>query len=240
MTQSSYKLLQDLKNSTNYECLTAGNDLEWGWDPLESNTDVNISDDTLKVVIHPKSSHGTGAVRGDMPFVPGHIYYWEIKVDGSPMATDMIVGVGTKDFDLESSKNEYTSLIGSDEKSWGYSYRGVKHHGGESLMYGQSYDRGDALIGVRLDMSRGTLEFFHNRIPLGVAFEKLNNTHLLYPMVCSTACRTNFTIKYCRSLPVNLQLYCLQAFDSSKNSLMPFGILKMVMDSWWIPKSYLS
>jgi len=44
---------------------------------------------------------------------------------------------------------------------------GVKHHGGESLMYGQSYDRGDALIGVRLDMSRGTLEFFHNRIPLG-------------------------------------------------------------------------
>lgn len=57
---------------------------------MESNTDVNISDDTLKVVIHPKSSHGTGAVRGDMPFVPGHIYYWEIKVDGSPMATDMV------------------------------------------------------------------------------------------------------------------------------------------------------
>lgn len=35
-----------------------------------------------------------------------------------------IVGVGTKDFDLESSENEYTSLIGSDEKSWGYSFRG--------------------------------------------------------------------------------------------------------------------
>jgi len=44
---------------------------------------------------------------------------------------------------------------------------GVKHHGGESLIYGQRYDRGDALIGVRLDMCRGTLEFFHNRIPLG-------------------------------------------------------------------------
>lgn len=72
---------------------------------------------------------------------------------------------------------------------------------------------------------------------LGVAFEKLNNNQLLYPMVCSTACRTNFTIKYCSSLPINLQLLCLQAFDSKKNSLIPIGIFKMLMDSWWIPKS---
>lgn len=238
MALSSFEL--DLKNLTNCECLTTDNDLEWGWDPLESTTDVNISNDTLDVVIHPNSSRGTGAIRGDMPFVPGHMYYWEIKVTGSPMATDMIVGVGTKDFDLESSENKYTSLIGSDKKSWGYSYKGVKHHDGESLIYGQKYDHGDALIGVRLDMCRGTLEFFLNRVPLGVAFEKLNDKHLLYPMVCSTACRTHFTIKYCRSLPVNLQFYCLQAFDSSKNSLIPFSILKMVMDSWWIPKSYSS
>jgi len=64
--------------------------MEWGWDTLESTTDVNISKDTLEVVIHPHASRGTGAVRGDMPFVPGHIYYWEIKVDGSPTATDMV------------------------------------------------------------------------------------------------------------------------------------------------------
>ncbi|XP_025196145.1 SPRY domain-containing SOCS box protein 3-like [Melanaphis sacchari] len=237
MALSSYKLLQNLKNSANYQRLNTNDDMEWGWDTLESTADANISDDTFNVLIHPNSSRGTGAVRGDKPFVPGHIYYWEIKVDGSPMATDMIVGVGTKDFDLESSKNEFTSLIGSDKKSWGYSYKGVKHHDGETLIYGQKYDQGDALIGVRLDMSRGTLEFFLNRVPLGVAFEKLDNVNL-YPMVCSTACRTNFTIKYCRSLPVNLQFYCLQAFDSSKNPLVPFGIMKMIMDSWWIPKSF--
>ncbi|XP_015368401.1 PREDICTED: SPRY domain-containing SOCS box protein 3-like isoform X1 [Diuraphis noxia] len=240
MTMSSYNQWEALLNSMDHDSLGASNHMEWGWDPLESTTDVSVSDDTFKVVIHPNTSKGTGAVRGDMPFMPGHIYYWEIKMEGSPMATDMIVGVGTKDFDLESSENEYTSLIGSDEKSWGYSFRGVKHHGGESLIYGQSYFRGDALIGVRLDMCRGTLEFFRNRIPLGVAFEKLNNKNPLYPMVCSTACRTNFTINYCHSLPVNLQLYCLQALDSKKTSLIPFGISKMLMDSWWIPKSYSS
>jgi len=63
--------------------------MEWGWDPLES-IDVNVSDNTFKALIHPNSSRGTGAVRGDMPFEPGHVYYWEIKVEGSPMATDMV------------------------------------------------------------------------------------------------------------------------------------------------------
>jgi len=101
---------------------------------------------------------------------------------------------------LESSQNEYTSLIGSDKKSWGYSYKGklngyirlffnfvfflavmlmcfffigVKHHDGESLIYGQKYDQGDALIGVRLDMCRGTLEFFLNRTPLGECYDQI-------------------------------------------------------------------
>lgn len=47
---------------------------------------------------------------------------------------------------------------------------GVKHHNGESLIYGQKYDQGDALIGVRLDMCKGTLEFFLNRTPLGECY----------------------------------------------------------------------
>lgn len=59
-------------------------------------------------------------------------------------------------------------------------------------------------------------------------------------MVCSTACRTQFTIKYCRSLPVNLQLMCLQVLDSCNDSLIPPGLLKRVMDSWWIPKLFSS
>lgn len=122
-------------------------DLEWGWDPLEATTDVSIANDSFHLVVHPNTSQGTGAVRGDKPLVPGQIYYWEIEVYGSPTATDMvthkfsiyycmvfmhviimmfsqIIGVGTNDFDLKSSEDKYCSLIGSDKKSWGYSYMG--------------------------------------------------------------------------------------------------------------------
>uniref|UniRef100_A0A2S2R044 SPRY domain-containing SOCS box protein 3 n=1 Tax=Sipha flava TaxID=143950 RepID=A0A2S2R044_9HEMI len=234
MAHPSYRLLKEVENSS----VVRPTDLEWGWDPLEATTDVTIGNDSFHIVVHPNTSQGTGAVRGDMPFVPGQIYYWEIEVDGSHTATDMIIGVGTNDFNLKSSEDKYCSLIGSDKKSWGYSYMGVKHHNGERSAYGLRFDKKKTLIGVRLDMWRGTLEFFHNRNPLGVAFGKLNKEHLLYPMVCSTACRTQFTVKYCRSLPVNLQVLCLQVLDSNNDSLIPSGLLKSVMDSWWIPKSY--
>ncbi|XP_050436212.1 SPRY domain-containing SOCS box protein 3-like [Adelges cooleyi] len=233
---SCYRLLKTIQPSS----VIQPKDLEWSWDPLEATTDVRLGNGSFHIVFHPKSSRGTGAVRGDTPFVPGQIYYWEIEVNGSHTATDMIVGVGTKDFDLKSSEDKYCSLIGSDNKSWGYSYTGVKHHDGESKAYGIRFDKAKTLIGVRLDMWRGTLEFFHNRNSLGVAFGKLNKQNLLYPMVCSTACKTQFTVKYCRSLPVNLQLLCLQVLDASSDCFMPPGLLKKCKDSWWIPKMYSS
>lgn len=65
--------------------------MEWGWDPLEATSDVNITNDSLDIVVHPNSSRGTGAVRGDRPFVSGQIYYWEIEVNGSHTATDMVM-----------------------------------------------------------------------------------------------------------------------------------------------------
>jgi len=235
MAHPSYRLSKDIQSRSS-ACPAA--DLEWGWDPLEATADVTMANGSFDIVVHPNSSRGTGAVRGDLPFVPGQIYYWEIEVNGSHTATDMIVGVGTKDFNLKSSEDKYCSLIGSDKKSWGYSYMGVKHHDGKRSAYGLRFDKSSTLIGVRLDMWRGTLEFFHNRNPLGVAFGKLNKEHLLYPMVCSTACRTKFTVRYCRSLPVNLQLLCLQVLDSSKDSKIPPGLLKDVEDSWWIPNLF--
>lgn len=75
----------------NFRPLRARVDLEWGWDPLEATTDVNIADDTFDIVVHPNSSRGTGGVRGDMAFVPGQMYYWEIEVNGSHTATDTVM-----------------------------------------------------------------------------------------------------------------------------------------------------
>lgn len=65
--------------------------MEWAWDPLEATTDVNIADDSSIIMFHPNSSRGTGAVRGNAPFEPGQIYYWEIEVNSSQTATDMVI-----------------------------------------------------------------------------------------------------------------------------------------------------
>lgn len=58
---------------------------------MEATTDVNIAGNSFDIVVHPNCSRGTGAVRGDTPFVPGQIYYWEIEVNGSHTATDMVI-----------------------------------------------------------------------------------------------------------------------------------------------------
>lgn len=65
--------------------------MEWRWDPAEATTKVEISNDMLDILIHPLSSDGTGAVRGNIPFTHGHIYYWEIEVKGYRTCTDTVM-----------------------------------------------------------------------------------------------------------------------------------------------------
>lgn len=65
--------------------------MEWRWDPLEATTEVQMANNSFEIIFHPNSSQGTGAVRGNIPFVRGHIYYWEIEVIGSTTATDIVI-----------------------------------------------------------------------------------------------------------------------------------------------------
>lgn len=50
-----------------------------------------MANNSFEILFHPNSSQGTGAVRGNIPFVRGHIYYWEIEMIGSNTATDIVI-----------------------------------------------------------------------------------------------------------------------------------------------------
>lgn len=73
-----------------------------------------------------------------------------------------MVGVGTDAVDLKEYQYQFTSALGLDDNSWGFSYRGMIHHGNVLKYYGESYTQ-QCIIGVYLDLSRGHLEFYVNR-----------------------------------------------------------------------------
>ncbi len=74
-----------------------------------------------------------------------------------------MVGIGTDKVDLLTSyQYKYSSLLGLDNQSWGYSYRGLAQHSGRLKYYGKRYSS-LCIVGVYLDLRRRYIEFYLNR-----------------------------------------------------------------------------
>ncbi|XP_021930613.1 SPRY domain-containing SOCS box protein 3 isoform X2 [Zootermopsis nevadensis] len=210
---------------------------EWVWDNSALSSASQLFLEGREVRFHPCYSCGTAAVRGSRPCVGGNIYYWEIKVLTPLFGTDVMIGVGTDKVDLEASQFHFCSLLGSDEESWGYSYNGSIQHEGKMQAYGPSYSQG-SIVGVYLDMWKGTLEFYLNRKPLGVAFTSLQG-RTLYPMLCSTAARSAMKVIYSSSSPSTLKLLCLKSVSTNSDMMkilktVPFLRNQIERYYWWL------
>ncbi|XP_050309355.1 SPRY domain-containing SOCS box protein 3 [Anthonomus grandis grandis] len=180
---------------------------DWTWHEPRSAT-IQVSNHGRDVLFNPVYSCGTAAVRGTTPFKQNHHYYWEIKILSKLYGTDCMIGVGTSNVDLKKAQFRFCSILGMDNDSWGYSYQGRIYHGQLQRMYGREFNIG-SLIGVYLDMCNGTLEFYLNRTPLGIAFKDLKGKEL-YPMVSSTAAQSAMRLTCCMSRQQSLQIISLK------------------------------
>lgn len=77
-----------------------------------------------------------------------------------------MVGVGTANAELDNASELFCALLGRDQESWGFSYKGYLQHNGKVCKYGTTFGQ-DNLVGIHLDTWSGTLQFFLNRKPLG-------------------------------------------------------------------------
>nr|XP_012598963.1 SPRY domain-containing SOCS box protein 3 isoform X2 [Microcebus murinus] len=180
-------------------------DFDWVWDDLNKSSATLLSCDNRKVSFHMEYSCGTAAIRGTKELGEGQ-HFWEIKMTSPVYGTDMMVGIGTSDVDLDKYHHTFCSLLGRDEDSWGLSYTGLLHHKGDKTSFSSRFGQG-SIIGVHLDTWHGTLTFFKNRKCIGVAATKLQNKKF-YPMVCSTAAKSSMkVIRSCASV-TSLQYLC--------------------------------
>ncbi|XP_063337447.1 SPRY domain-containing SOCS box protein 3-like isoform X2 [Pelmatolapia mariae] len=189
------------------DCLYGEEDkgFDWVWDDHCKSSGAFLSCDNRKVSFHSDYSCGTAAIRGNKELADGQ-HYWEIKMTSPVYGTDMMVGVGTSEVNLEKFNYNFGSLLGHDEDSWGLSYTGLFQHKGDKIKFSSRFGQG-SIIGVHLDTWHGTLTFYKNRHCIGVAATRLHNKKL-YPMVCSTAAKSSMKVMRACYTPTSLQYLC--------------------------------
>ncbi|XP_037546768.1 SPRY domain-containing SOCS box protein 3 [Nematolebias whitei] len=177
----------------------------WVWDEGCKSSGAYLSCDSRKVSFHSDYSCGTAAIRGTKELSDGQ-HYWEVKMTSPVYGTDMMVGIGTSEVNLEMFKYSFGSLLGHDEDSWGLSYTGLLQHKGDKVKFSSRFSQG-SIIGVHLDTWHGTLTFYKNRHCIGVAATRLQNKKF-YPMVCSTAAKSSMKVIRACYTPTSLQYLC--------------------------------
>ncbi|CAJ1080907.1 SPRY domain-containing SOCS box protein 3-like [Xyrichtys novacula] len=189
------------------DCLCGEEDqgFDWVWDEHFKSSGAFLSCDSRKVTFHSDYSCGTAAIRGSKELTDGQ-HFWEVKMTSPVYGTDMMVGIGTSEVNLEKFKYSFGSLLGHDEDSWGFSYTGHLQHKGDKMKFSTRFGQG-SIIGVHLDTWHGTLTFYKNRSCIGVAATRLQNKKF-FPMVCSTAAKSSMKVIRACYTPTSLQYLC--------------------------------
>uniref|UniRef100_H3BHM0 SPRY domain-containing SOCS box protein 3 n=2 Tax=Latimeria chalumnae TaxID=7897 RepID=H3BHM0_LATCH len=169
----------------------------WEWDTNAKSPAAYLSPCRQAVYFHIDpvvASEGTAGVRGTKGFTHGE-HYWEIEFLEPPYGMAVMLGVGTKRALLHAGNHQYIHMLGMDCESWGLSYKGTVWHHGQSRNYTEPFYEKKTVIGVSLNLSKGTLAFSRNGQSLGVAFTGLKKAGTpLYPIVCSTAAETELQL----------------------------------------------
>jgi SPRY domain-containing SOCS box protein 3 len=135
-------------------------------------------------------------------------FFWELHLSRRIFGTSMMFGVGTQSARLHA--DSFTNLLGEDKNGWGLSHKGLLWHGGRWTHYTKPFKENvPTKIGILFDGINGTLSYYKDEKYLGVAFRGLNEIKdPLFPIVCSTAAKTEMCLGKMRRDFVNLQDRC--------------------------------
>lgn len=225
------------ENNKVCSCEEEINVVQWRWEVLTGKR-VDLCEDQKQVNFHSLYSAGTGVAKGNVGIVHNNHYYWEIKMLTEPYGTDVMLGLGSESLNPTESAFDYRSFLGTNDDSYGMSYTGAIIHNSKVTGDCAGFCKG-TIIGVRVDMLRGQLEFYLNRVPQGISFYNLRKHQILYPMICSTAARTSMRLIYASSWKESLLMSAAKILAASvpDNSFlhdMPPGLANILKKQFWM------
>uniref|UniRef100_A0A6I8T262 B30.2/SPRY domain-containing protein n=1 Tax=Xenopus tropicalis TaxID=8364 RepID=A0A6I8T262_XENTR len=201
--------------------------LQHSWNNNDRSLNVFVKEDDKLVFHRHPVAQSTDAIRGKIGYTRG-LHVWEITWVMRQRGTHAVVGVATADAPLHSVG--YTTLIGSNGKSWGWDLgRNKLYHDGKNqpsrtypafLEPDETFIVPDSFL-VVLDMDDGTLSFVVDGQYMGIAFRGLKGKKL-YPVVsavwghCEIKMRylNGLDRKYTFNITLNIPV-CLKACDFS-------------------------
>lgn len=195
--------------------LEGGCNENWSWDRKDKSHEVRLYGRRYTTAhFHPNWSNGTAGVRGSRPLNYGR-HYWEVQITQRIFGTSMMFGIGTKKARLH--VDAFVNMIGEDGQSWGMSHKGLLWHNGKWRQYAKPFrENKGTTVGMLFDWFQGTLTYYKDGECLGVAFTGLNQVHEeLFPLVCSTAAKTEMTLGKRKRSFLSLQDRCRAAIVTS-------------------------
>jgi hypothetical protein len=128
------------------------------WNPADKGSACTLSNGNLTF----DATAVNGAVRSTIGKSSGK-WYWEVTSNGTLLP---MVGIGL-------STTPLTNFVGTSSDGWSFYGFGLKKiNNGVQTAYGSAWVSTD-VIGVKLDVGGGTLEFLKNNVSMGVAFTGL-------------------------------------------------------------------
>lgn len=185
-----------------------GCDDSWSWSKRDKSHEVRLYGARGETAhFHPNWSNGTAGVRGTR-VLNGGVYYWEVRVAQRVFGTSMMFGVGTRRARLH--VDAFVNLLGEDEQSCGLSHKGVFWQRGKGRQFAAPFKENEpTTVALLFHGPNGTLTYFKDGVCLGVAATGLDAYEDdLYPIVCSTAAKTEMTLGTCRRCFFSLQDRC--------------------------------
>lgn len=209
LLQSSIDIAKLTRNkfSTQIPIKSPHHRVNWQWSGSNDEA-VVLSDDKKTVVFHPEceSCFETDAVRGDKPLKLKALTYWEVTVlnNANLNGTSVQIGIGNRKAKVNSIG--YLNLLGIDKNSYGLNHNGQAWHSGKTTSFCSAWNKDVSnqtiTIGCLFNGFTGQLSYYKNGVLLGVAFESIDMSESLYPMVSSTVAQSGFRLELaCETFP---------------------------------------
>lgn len=228
----------DLVNVKRYEpkpcsppVRSAYHKINWQWVPAQEST--VLSKDNASVCFHAEceSCFETDAIRGDKPLKRNAFTYWEVTIlSNSSNGTSMQIGIGNNKARLNTMG--YLNLLGIDKNSYGISHTGHAWHQNASEKFCSAWNEPQVTIGCLFDGYKRQLGYYKNGVCLGVAFENIDMSEDLFPMLSSTVAQSVFRLEFvCETFP-SLKDLCRKRVLNERieltNQILPASVLNFV------------